>query len=244
MKNLIFFLLLILISILGLAIVSFTFAQGNSSQAPGKVVAESKSEKAIVGNVESIKPEKINVEEKGKGKSTEVSVDTSTKVVRQEGQKTQKGIKSLKPSDLVGIVATQSGKGKKALVIFAKDATVYAQLKRRAIQGIVLENNSGTLTIAHQTQRSRKNIVLTDSNTIVKFKSTIATASAIAVGDRIAAMGLPNSLGQILARLIHIIPGKASGILKKFPLATPTATSTATPSTQPATNSATTSANP
>ena len=239
MKNLNLFLIAVLIFILGLTLVNFTLAQGKSNQAVGKSISESKSDKAIIGNLGQIKPEKINVEEKGNGKNVEVSIDSNTKVIKEVGKKVQTGLRNLKPRDLVGIIATQSGKGKKALVIFAKDATVSAQLKRKAVQGIVLENNSGTLTIAHQTQRSRKNIVLTDSDTIVKFKSTIASASAIAVGDRIAAMGLPNSLGQLLARLIHIIPGKASGILQKFPLATPTATSTATPSTQPATNSTT-----
>jgi len=244
MKNLIFFLLLMLIFILGLTMVSFTLAQGNSNQAVGKSISESKNERAIIGNLGEIKPEKINVAEKGNGKNVEISIDSNTRIIKEVGKKVQTGLRNLKPKDLVGIIATQSGKGKKALVIFAKDATASAKLKRRAVHGIVLENNSGTLTIAHQTQRSRKNIVLTDSNTIVKFKGSIASASAITVGDRIAAMGLPNSLGQLLARLIHIIPGKASGILKKFPLATPTATSTATPPTQPATNSATTSANP
>lgn len=131
--------------------------------------------------------------------------------------------------------------------------------KRHAVQGIIIQISGSLLTIAHQIHRDRLTQVLVSDATLIKTKtkesspstslesSSSATLGVLQVGYRIVAVGDLNENGIIVARMIHIIPGKAKGIYRRFPIGTPSAslsptvtvTSSATPSAAPeATSSA------
>ena len=114
-------------------------------------------------------------------------------------------------------------------------ASVSAQLKRRAVMGVISALNSNTITLTHQIQRDRTFTVFFDSNTIIKSKSVATTSASLAVGQRIVAIGSLKDTG-ILARLIHIIPGRATGVFARpsaSPSTTPILTSTLIPTLIP-----------
>lgn len=121
-----------------------------------------------------------------------------------------------------------------------KEATSATQLKRHAVSGIITAVSGDVITITHQIQQNRTFLVFINSFTEIRIKNTeSASASALTTGMRIAAVGEPVNEG-ILAKLIHVIPGKAIGVFNKQPVATqegvisitppPVATGTATPS--------------
>lgn len=118
-------------------------------------------------------------------------------------------------------------------------ASSSAQLKRRAVMGVIAEIKGNILTLTHQIKTGSKYTVILTPDTIIKSKSATSSASLI-VGLRIAVVGDPGVEG-ITARLIHIIPGLATGIFNRQPIATPsafpsvipTASPTATPSATP-----------
>lgn len=107
----------------------------------------------------------------------------------------------------------------KKILVRETAASVSAQLKRRAVMGVISALDGDTITLTHQIQRDRTYTVFFDSNTVVKSKSTATSSAALAVGQRIIAVGSIKDTG-ILARLIYIIPGRA---------ATPSASPSATP---------------
>lgn len=212
--------------------------QGNSGSGSSGGGNSGSNSSASVGNVEDIKPDKITIEEKKTNKKVEASVDNDTEIIHQnKGPSLNKGkgsINSIKKDDTVAVVSTQSAsehKGKlgKALKIFVKEATSSGQSKRRAIQGVVLSINGTILNIAHQIHRDRTNTVFTDSSTIFKIKGIENGSLAnVQVGNRIAAVGEATE-GGILAKRVHVIPGKATGIFRRLPVATLSATPSATP---------------
>lgn len=110
-------------------------------------------------------------------------------------------------------------------------ATASAQFKRRAVMGVISALNGNTITLTHQIQRDRFYTVFFDSNTLIKLKSEATTSAALTVGQRIIAVGSTKDTG-ILAKLIHIIPGRAIGIFTR-PSATPSASPSAIPALTP-----------
>lgn len=225
-----------LYSLLAGLIITFLLAvplyakQDNKSAPPGQEKKE-----AHVGNVESVTNNSIVVEEKH-GKKTETVVDTKTKVVGAEKKLLR--LRNIKIKDKVAVissdsadVATDGAKKKKALKIFVKQltGTESAQLKRRAVHGIIDSIVGNLITLVHQIHRDRIYNVLVNEQTLIKFKNQISSGSAsLQVGQRIVAMGDPQADGSLLARRIHVIPGKAKGIFRRFPIATPSASPTAT----------------
>lgn len=217
---------------------------GNSGSA--SVGGNSNSEshgKASVGDVKEVNPNKITIEEKKTNKKVEADVDSSTEIIHQgnKGPSLNKGkgsINSIKKDDRIAIVGTESAtehKGKigKALKIFIKEATTSGQSKRRAIQGVVLSIDGTTINIAHQIHRDRTNSVFTDSATIFKIKGIENGSIAdVKAGNRIVAMGEATNSG-ILARRVHVIPGKATGIFRRLPVSTSSGTPSASPSATP-----------
>lgn len=212
-----------------------------------KVENTSPAKKAEIGNVESVSPNSLTIQKgnnKGKYKTT---IDKDTKIVGQD-KKTVK-LNSLKPADLAAIVASESGEAtkggqlKKALKIFIKEATSSAQAKRRAVQGVISAISGNTITLTHQIQTERVYTLLVDSQTVIKIKGTeSATLVDLKIGQRIAAVGDLQANGNLLAKRIHVIPGKATGVFKKYPTispgitltVTPTATASVTPTVTPA----------
>lgn len=156
-------------------------------------------------------------------------------------QKAQKhGPKKL--LDLLNESSSPSAKGsqkaKKLNKVLVGEATPGAQLKRRAVMGVISDIAGSLITLVHQIQRDRLYKVTVNDQTIYSIKG-IATGSAslsdLAIGQRIAAVGQLVEGGGILAKRIHVIPGKATGIFSRFPVATPSATPNqiATPSASP-----------
>lgn len=251
-----FFTLLTLSFVLLIAAVPL-YAQGKSDQAPG----QTKKSKAVVGTVDTVSSNSVTVSEKAGNKKTEVMIDKTTKVLGQA--KKEMKIGAIKLKDIIAYISTDSatataGGKLKVKKIFVKDASSSAQLKRRAVQGVITAINGNVLTLAHQIQRDRIYKVVVTGDTSIKMKSTTATASAglatssatlasLAVGQRIVAVGDLNPDGGIIAKKIHVIPGKATGIFNRLPVATPSASLVASPSTTPSASvlpSATPSATP
>lgn len=128
--------------------------------------------------------------------------------------------------------ATRAGEFKtQKILVRDAAASVSAQLKRRAVMGVISALNGNTITLTHQIQRDRSYTVFFDSNTLIKTKSEATTSAALAVGQRIIAVGILKDTG-ILARLIHIIPGRATGVFNR-PTVIPTLAPTASPSATP-----------
>lgn len=214
-----------------------------SKEPPGLVKKEDSTPKAMVGGIEGVTPNSIILEEKKLKKRVETAVDEHTKITGRD--KHELKLEALKSKDKAAIIASDSGAAtggahlKKATKIFVQEATLSAQAKRRAIQGLITNIEGGVITVTHQIQRERIYTLLTSEQTVIKLKGvTDATLADLQVGQRIAAVGDLNEAGGLVAKRIHVIPGKATGIFKKQPLATPSATAT------PATSSATPSATP
>ena len=127
----------------------------------------------------------------------------------------------IKPATRGGEFRTQK------ILVREATASVSAQLKRRAIMGVISALSGNTITLTHQIQKDRTFTVFFDSNTLIKSKSTASSSATLAVGQRIIAVGSLKDAG-ILAKLIHIIPGKATGVFNR-PTASPSASPSATP---------------
>lgn len=173
-------------------------------------------------------------------KTNQLTITAKTK------KETKLGATKLK--DLLLQSGTESGKVKGLKNVKLSEASPSAQLrKRHAIQGLISEIGGNVITLVHQIQQDRVNFVLTNSQTVITGKGIDASGSAtLTVGQRIAAVG-ENTDEGLLAKRIHIIPGKATGVFNKQPDATPSSeiTPTATVSGSPtATPTATETATP
>lgn len=223
----------LIISLLLFTVPLYAKQDGNKSN-PG----QDKKQEALIGNVDSLTNSSVIVEEK-KGNKTETQIDKTTKVVGKD-KKTLR-LNQLKLKDKVAIISTDSanatGSGKKkALKIFVKqlNATESAELKKRAVHGIIQSMSGSLLTVVHQIQQDRATNVLINSATVIKSKNQTATGSAsLQVGQRIVALGDPQTDGSLLAKRIHVIPGKAKGVFKRFNVATPSATISPSASASP-----------
>ena len=104
--------------------------------------------------------------------------------------------------------------------MIAREASTEATLRRSAVSGVVVAVDGSALTIVHQIQRDRSFVVHYNADTVITTKD--GSESEIPVfteGMRIAAVGEPID-GDLLAKRIHVMPGKASGVMLKQPLAT------------------------
>ena len=215
----------LLIALLGFVLVSTgVYAQGNSGQRKEKPL--------ISGQVDTIGTNSVVVKEKA-GSKKEIKLDAQTKIVGSN--KKTLPLHSLKLTDSIILTSTQSAtateSGIRAKKIFVKDATASAQMKRRAVQGIISSIAGNTLTLRHQVQSERTYAVVVSTTTVITQKDATgsATLASLAVGQRVIAVG-DVSGESILAKKIHIIPGKATGLMNKQPVASPVATGSASPS--------------
>lgn len=138
---------------------------------------------------------------------------------------------TLQMKDLLNIAGTDAGKlknmNKKLYKLELKQATGSSLLKkRRAVMGIITSISGNIITLAHQIQSDRIYTIVMDGNTVITGKLTEpvtedtdaenATSSgtqlALEPDTRIAAFGLPQADGTLLAEKIHIIPGLAVGV--------------------------------
>ena len=154
-------------------------------------------------------------------KPTKLGYGTLKQVLSQEATVSSLLKNSLKLEKMTAIIATPATK-----------------LKRHAISGVITALSEGVITISHQIRQERINTVYVNGLTVISIKNIPdATFANLALGMRIAAVGEPTDEG-ILAKLIHVIPGKAIGVMNRFQTATaggttispsPVATGTATP---------------
>lgn len=222
------------------------FGQGKSSQAPGQ---QKKQEKAVLGNVEKVTGNAVTLEEKTTKKMVEITTDSQTQIFGQLKKKLR--LSDIKLNDMVAVLATpsagatESGKPGKAVKVFVRqlaEASTSAQGKRHAVHGIITGINNNIITLMHQIQQDRFFSVSFNSETVVSIKGIPnATTANLELGQRIAAVGVLSSDGKLLAKRIHVIPGKAIGVMKKLPISTPSATAAISPTP---TNAATPSATP
>lgn len=203
---------------------------------PGQDKKEERT--AVVGKVEKVQGNTIIVEDKKQNKKNAV-IEKDTKMVGKDNKPIK--LNQIKAEDKIAVISSESAKLKKVVKVFIKDASSSAQSKRRAIQGLITGVNGSVITIAHQIQRDRVYQILINGQTIIQSKSTEASGSAaLQVGIRIVAVGDLGENGQLVARRIHVIPGKAKGIFKKYPLSSGSAIPSSSPSATPeATASAT-----
>ncbi len=213
-------------------------AEVNAQQAEkvtGKPTQEPKATKAAVAKKAEASPTP-------KSKATlekEVKTFVTAKKTVQKSEK----VGAAKLLQLSSSESTGSAAAKKLKITktYAYQASGSAVLKRNAVSGIITAVSEDTITLVHQIQRDRTFTVYYNANTLVSGKGGEASGSAqLAVGMRVAAAGTQNELG-LLAFRIHIIPGKATGILTKNPIAVPSASASALPKPS---SSATASAKP
>ena len=137
----------------------------------------------------------------------------------------------------------QAGKTIRLQNLSMVQATSGAQMKRRAVSGIISAISDGTITLVHQIQQDRIYTVYYNAATVVTMKGAESTTGAnLTINMRIAAVG-ELSGGGILAKRIHVIPGKAIGVYNKSGIATGSGLLTVTPSPE-ATQTGTPTATP
>ncbi len=226
---------------------------GTSATAPGQVKKPEvknnpKTATAPATNVVKVNPENAN--------KSDVTVINAFRQTKSETPKTVK-LGLTKITQILSSEATGSSLPKNSLKLErleAREATPATQLKRHAVAGIITSISGDVITLSHQIQQDRTFLVYINSFTTISIKNTeSASVSALTTGMRIAAVGEPVNEG-ILAKLIHVIPGKAIGVFNKQPVATdggavlltpspiatvsatpiPTSTESATPTESPA----------
>lgn len=217
--------------------------QGNSKNAPAQMKKDTtvtQKKNAVVGSVNNLNGDTVTVSDKN-NKQTQAIIDTTTKIMDQNNKPIKIG--AIKLKDKIALIASGSsetstpGAKLKIAKVFVKNTSESGALKRHAVFGVINSIEGFLITLMHQIQRDRLFQVRINELTQIKIKGiTDATLADLEVGQRIAAVGETSSDGAILAKRIHVVPGKATGVFKKQPLATPSArptTASATPSAIP-----------
>jgi hypothetical protein len=193
-------------------------AEVNAQQAEkvtGKKDQESKATKAAATKKAEVSPSpksKANLEKEVK------TFVTAKKTVKKEEKLGALAIMKLSLGE--GTSSAKLTKKTQVAKMVAKEASGGALLKRHAVSGVITSVDEDSITLAHQIQRDRIYMVYFNVNTVVSMKGTQASGSAdLKVGMRVAAAGIPNESG-LLASRIHVIPGKATGVFTKNPVAT------------------------
>ena len=184
-----------------------------------------------VGTVDRVLPNKIGILTR-EGKKVEVNTNNQTKFLEKPSGK-KLGPELLKKDDKVATFATGSAQATVfAKLVLVKPATDSAVLKkRRAVYGLVRSINGNRLVVSHPIRDDPRYTIEVVDATFIKVKGIEgATIEAIRVGDRIAAVGIWQDEILVVKR-VHVIPGKAIGLLERIGTrsATPSATDSATP---------------
>jgi hypothetical protein len=133
--------------------------------------------------------------------------------------------------------ATKPGKLRRLLSLRITEASEStessksATSKRHAIQGMISSLLGDLMTLSHQIHRDRVTDILISGAQIFQPKNSPESSSSgsLQVGQRVIVFGEINSSGQMVAKRIRIIPGKANGVFNKNPLSSPSSTPSATP---------------
>lgn len=200
--------------------------QQSSGGAPGQ--AKKQAIEAVVGRIKDVKPGKIEVN--SQGKVIEINTGKNPPIVEKpSGKKLNPA--QLKKNDQIATIATSGAVASTSpRFVLIKPATAAASTRpmRRAVYGLVREITGNILTVSHPIKDNPRYKVQAIDTTVIKIKGLASpTVANIKVGDRVAAVG--NWSDDILiAKRIHVIPGKAIGLFKK--IGTPSATISAIPS--------------
>lgn len=201
---------------------------GKKDSPPGQ---ENKQEvKVNVGRVDKVLPGKIQGQ--SRGKKFEVNTDQNTQIVEKpSGKKLNLG--QLKRGDQIATIADPNATTPSAKLVLVKQATDSAKpQKRRAVYGLVRQIDGNILTVSHPIKDNPRYKVGVAETTTIKIKGLVSpTVADIKVDDRVASVG--NWLGDVLvAKRVHVIPGKATGLFGRIATdsATPSATLSASPS--------------
>lgn len=223
------FILGLILALVVIATPQLLYAKSENSKGPSKSEEKSNQgkneDKSNKGQGSSQNQSDNGQGSKNQGKKDQVE----TKVNSNKGKGKLTVLESDESHD-----ATKGAKLKKIEKLVIKEATASALSKRRAIQGLINSISGSIINLVHQIHRERTFQVIFGDATLIKFKSEVSSDSAkLQVGQRIVAVGDLNASGQLVAKRIHIIPGKAGGILKKNPIASGSASPEATSSPIP-----------
>lgn len=215
-----------------LAVLFQTSVFARNENAPGQLHKAANAEERGSGQSEN----------QGRGNSQSAAAQDQheatmeTRILKKEEKQLEKKVKhgASELRDLLERVSSDSsqldGNIGKVMKLKVRTASSSAQLKRHAVSGVITEVGDGVLTIAHLIHRDRVYTIFVDDLTVIAMKGKeAATFADLVVGQRIAAVGAPTDSG-LLAKRIHVIPGKATGVFQKQPLATASGTLTTTPS--------------
>ncbi len=229
----------------GISISGESDVLGKSNIAPGQAKkTESGTSNALKSNPGIGEPKTKSTPTVKQNKQISVTPAVKTNTVVKKFLETKKvsenpkKIGTLKMKELLASESTSSsasGVYRNLKKFTAREATSTATLKRHALSGVITGVAEGTLTIAHLIQRDRIYTVFYNVNTVITSKNGLP-GSAFSVGMRVACVGEPIE-GGLLAKQIHIIPGKAVGAFNKHPVATEGGIALLTPSPE-ATDSA------
>lgn len=194
-----------------------------------------KKPRAVVGTLSEVTDSTLQVTNKA-GKEDMVATTKDTRYVRAAGGKRS----DVKFEDLVigdFIVAMGFRNGNNILEarrVIAYDKSPIAQ--RRAVYGIVKENTKGALVVEHPKTKEVWAIT-TDKKTVITKKTDGKIQEVdikdVQAGDRITAAGVPDPKKEktLVTRRIHVIPGRAEGLIK--PVATPKPSPSPKPKSSP-----------
>lgn len=127
-----------------------------------------------------------------------------------------KKIGTAKLKEMLASQSSTSATVKKLNKFQVQSASSSAVMKRHAVMGVITALSEGSITIAHQIQSERVSTILYNGTTIISGKDISSSSSAqFEVGMRITAVGIPSDAG-LLATRIHIIPGKAIGVINRL----------------------------
>jgi len=192
-----------------------------------------------VGRIEEVKPEKIKI--KTNEKIIEVTTDKNTKIIEKPSGKKLNENQLKKDTPIATLKTKKNQATSSADLVIVKQASPSASLqkKRRAVYGLVRSLNGNNIIVSHPIKDNPRYTLLVTENTYIKIKGLVnATIADIKIGDRLTGVG--NWEGDVLVvKRIHVIPGKAIGLMQKVatgsasPTATPSATPTVIPSALP-----------
>lgn len=191
--------------------------------------------RAAVGTLQEVTDSTLQLTTKP-GKTEMVATGKATSYVRTTGgKKTEIKFDELVIGDFIVAMGYRNGNN----ILEARRVIAYDKsplTARKSVYGIVQLNEKGVLTLKHPKTGDTWKAKTTSKTKVTKkgdkgFEDIKATD--IQNGDRITAAGVPSEKEQntLTTGRIHVIPGKAEGLIK--PVATPKPSPSPTPKSTP-----------
>lgn len=182
-----------------------------------------KKPRAVVGTLSEVTDSTLQVTNRA-GRQDMVATTKDTRYVRAAANKrSDVKFEDLVIGDFIVAMGYKNGNN----ILEARRVIAYGKspiAQRRAVYGIVRENTKGALTVEHPKTKEVWTITA-DKKTVVTKKTDGKMQEVdikdVQVGNRVTSAGIldPKKEKTLAARRIHIIPGKAEGLIK--PAATP-----------------------